>query len=268
MVKNPKKKLLSIVLIIIILGALGYLAYNYRDLLSKASEGPPGLPSPDALGSADITPFVSNGWTLVAYPFATTADKDTNSDPTDKTKYITARLTSSANDAGKDPNAELSQIYEPIYKLVKGDTSYVQFNKTDINYNTKAGLGYWVYLDEKDDTTPPDNLLDDYATIINTSLKVEINSNGYTLIGNPYTDAVELSNIKFIGKIGNKISTMSLGDAVDQNLAIVYTYDSNNFGEEFTKLTGSSSLEPNQGAAIITKVKEASITFNKPSSSS
>ena len=262
MAKNPKKKTLLVLIIIILLGALGYLAYNYRDLLSQAAESDvPTLPSSDALGSVDITPFPTASWNLVAYPYV----PENNTAPT----FIPFRLSDVLNDTGKDLTSELSQVYDRFYKLEKNDTNYVQYNRSATvgdatNYNIKPGSGYWILVDEKDDTMPVDTLLDDYTSIINNSLKVLINTNAYTLIGNPYIDPVPLNKIKFTGKNIN----MTLSEAIDQNLAIVYTYDNDNFGEEFTKLIKSDSLEPSQGAAIITKVKEAAITFNKPDSSS
>lgn len=261
MAKNPKKKTLFVLTVVLMVAVLGYLAYSYRGLLSRASENDvPVLPSSDALGSADITPFPSTDWTLVAYPFV--ASTTASPAPT----YITARLSNISNDTGKDLATDLSQVYDKIYKLEKDNTSYVYYSDTDENnrFNTKPGSGYWVLVDEKDDKTPPDNLLDDYTPIINNSLKVFINSNAYTLIGNPYIDAEPLSKIKFTGKNINK----TLAEAVNEHLVIIYTYNNDNFGNEFTKLTGSDSIEPNQGAAVITKVEEPALIFNKPDATS
>ena len=257
----------------------GFYAYQKLQVGAEAVAPPPPTPPPTGEFVSDLPQLdLGSQWSLIALPYV----KITGQDPQ-------PILTQLCKDCHLDPKPTTNTYY-PIYRLAKNDTDFALYSQTapatptgfpvgnfsGVASISQPGLGYWIYVDQEDDSVPELNL-ENYGVASNNYYTVALNtatqsSNLWTAVGNPYLDEISTASVQLTYQYNNdagnpKYKNLKLSEALDQNIVIAYTYDGQNFGSEWQKLTGTDTIASMQGVLVKTLAKNSTITFYKPTSS-
>lgn len=261
-----KKSIIAVVVLVLLVGIGGY-AYTRINAGADTIPPPPSVPTSGEFSGDLEKPTLNNQWNLMAFPYIPA----TGQSP----QPIFTQLCKNC-EANPIPTKD---TYYPIYKLEKGDANFVLYTQMAPatptgfprgSFGSKPGLGYWVYADQEDTLDAALNL-ENYSVPTNNYYNVPINSNNWTVIGNPYLGEVSLASMQITYQYNTddanpKYKSMKLSDAIDANIILAYTFDSQNFGAEWTKVTSSDSISAFQGVLVKTLARSPSITFYEPAS--
>jgi len=259
-----KKSIIVFVIVVLLLG-IGWYAYTRINAGADTIPPPPTVPTSGEFSGDLEKPTLNNQWNLMALPYVPV----TGQSP----QPILTQLCKSC-ESNPIPTKD---TYYPIYKLENGDANFVLYTQMAPEtptgfprggFDSKPGAGYWVYADQEDTLAAALNL-ENYSVPTNNYYNVPINTNNWTLVGNPYLSDVTIASTQITYQYNTdnanpKFKSMKLSDAIDQNIILAYTFDSQNFGAEWTKLTASDSINAFQGVLVKTLARSPSITFYKP----